>query len=280
MVQGAVCPLVAALLTPEGIFEHEKLKARRRVRSAYLNACSLQGVLRVSVVLILGSGPNVIACRDWPRLPFNRIVAINNAWAVRSDWDDLIHPDDFPAARMPVDIGPKQRIVRAADYVPLQNTLGGFVYAGGTMAFTASYWTLAALKPRVIAVLGCDMVYSNTTTHFYGKGTADPLRKDVTLRSLEAKSARLMAMAARQGCAMVNLSTDESRLVFPRSTASKAADAKPLSLDQAAIDAALAEEERLGYYVPSGKYWKEESRFDKAAIDALDALWLKAVPAP
>lgn len=232
------------------------------------------------VVLILGSGPNVVTCRDWPRAPFNRIVAINNAWAVRSDWDDLIHPDDFPATRMPVDVAPHQRVVRASDYVPLQNSLGGFVYAGGTMAFTASYWALAALKPRVIAVLGCDMVYSSTTTHFYGKGTADPLRNDVSLRSLEAKSARLMALAARQDCAMVNLSTDESRLVFPRSTPTNAANVQPQDLDQDVIDAALTEEARLGYYVPSGKYWKEEARFDPAAVDALDALWLKSAPLP
>lgn len=234
----------------------------------------------MSVVLILGSGPNVVTCREWPRDPFDRIVAINNAWAVRPDWDDLIHPDDFPVERMPVDMTADQRIIRAADYVPLQNSLGGFVYAGGTMAFTASYWALAALKPKVIAVLGCDMVYDDANkTHFYGKGTADPLRADVTLRSLEAKSARLMALAARQGCAMVNLSTDESRLVFPRTTPETAADAKPQPQDQAVVDTALAEEQRLGYYVPSGKYWKEESRFDVAAIDALDALWLKAVPA-
>ncbi len=53
-------------------------------------------------------------------------------------------------------------------------------------------------------------------THFYGQGTPDPLRRDITLRSLEAKSARLMVLAARQGCAMVNLSTGPSRLVFPR----------------------------------------------------------------
>ena len=232
----------------------------------------------MSVVLILGSGPNVVTCRDWPRDPFARIVAINNAWAVRPDWDDLIHPDDFPAERMPVDLTFQQRIIRAADYVPLQNTLGGFVYAGGTMAFTASYWALAALEPTVIAVLGCDMVYGDASkTHFYGKGTADPLREDVTLRSLEAKSARLMALAARQGCAMVNLSADESRLVFPRATPEAAAGAKPQPLDQAVVDAALAEETRLGYYVPSGKYWKEESRFDTASIDALDALWLKAI---
>ncbi|WP_037293784.1 hypothetical protein [Roseobacter sp. CCS2] len=233
----------------------------------------------MSVVLILGSGPNVVACRDWPRDPFERIVAINNAWAVRSDWDDLIHPDDFPVERMPVDIAAHQRIIRAADYVPLQNTLGGFVYAGGTMAFTASYWALAALKPRVIAVLGCDMVYSSTTTHFYGTGTADPLREDVTLRSLEAKSARLMAIAARQNCAMVNMSSDESRLVFPRSTPADAANAQPLALNKDIVQAALAEETRLNYYVPSGKYWKEEDRFDPTAIDALDALWLKSVPA-
>ena len=234
----------------------------------------------MSVVLILGSGPNVVTCREWPRDPFDRIVAINNAWAVRPDWDDLIHPDDFPVERMPVDMTAEQRIIRAADYVPLQNSLGGFVYAGGTMAFTASYWALAALKPKVIAVWGCDMVYKDASkTHFYGKGTADPLRADVTLRTLEAKSARLMALAARQGCAMVNLSTDESRLVFPRTTPETAADAKPQPLDQAVVDTALAEEQRLGYYVPSGKYWKEESRFDVAAIDALDALWLKAVPA-
>lgn len=235
----------------------------------------------MSVVLILGSGPNVVASRDWPRDPFDRIIAINNAWSVRPDWDDLIHPEDFPPERRPVDLTPNQRIITADDYVPLQNTLGGFVYAGGTMAFTAAYWALAAFKPRVIAVLGCDMVYDQPDkTHFYGTGTPDPLRNDVTLRSLEAKSARLMAMAAKQGCAMVNLSIDDSRLVFPRATPASAPDALPANFDQGLITQALAEEARLDYIVQSGKYWKEEARFDVAAIDALDALWLKAAPDP
>ncbi len=235
----------------------------------------------MSVVLILGSGPNVVSCRDWPRDPFDRIVAINNAWAVRPDWDDLIFPDDFGRERQPVDLRPGQRIIRAAEYVPLQNTLGGFVYAGGTMAFTASYWALAALKPKVIAVLGCDMVYpKGNETHFYGTGTADPLRADISLRSLEAKSARLMAMAAKQGCTMVNLSQDDSRLLFPRATPQTVADTTPPTFDMAAVSAALAEEERLGYYVPSGKYWKEEARFDTRAIDALDQLWLRSVRLP
>ncbi|WP_108388334.1 hypothetical protein [Yoonia sediminilitoris] len=214
----------------------------------------------------------------WPRVPFDRIVAINNAWSVRPDWDDLIHPDDFPVERQPLELAPHQRIIRSADYVPSQNDYGGFVYAGGTMAFTAGYWALAAHRPRVMAVLGCDMVYPKTEkTHFYGTGTADPLRSDVTLRSLEAKSARLMALASMQGCAMVNLSTRESRLVFPRGTPETAEQAKPAPVNENIIRQALAEETRLGYYVPSGKYWKEEDRFDPNAIDALDALWLKSV---
>ena len=235
----------------------------------------------MSVVLILGSGPNVVASREWPREVFDRIVAINNAWAVRPDWDDLIYPDDFPQTRMPPRIEPHQRVIRAADYVPMQNAFGGFVYAGWTMAFTASYWALAALRPTVIAVMGCDMVYDDAeTTHFYGKGTADPLRKDVTLRSLEAKSARLMALAARQGCAMVNLSQDPSRLLFPRATLDGLSDMTPGACDAAIVSAALTKEAALDYHIPSGKYWKEEGRFDTAAIDALDALWLTAVPAP
>ncbi len=182
---------------------------------------------------------------------------------------------------MPPKKAPDQKVIEAVDYVPFQNQYGGFVYAGGTMAFTASYWALAALKPSVIAVLGCDMVYPKTEqTHFYGKGTADPLREDKTLRSLEAKSARLLVKAAQQGCAMVNLSKEESRLVFPRTDVADVGTLKPASFKEELVAAAEAEETRLDYYVPSGKYWKEEDRFDVDAIDALDALWLRSVQRP
>lgn len=233
----------------------------------------------MTTVLILGSGPNVTLCRDWPRAPFDVILAINNAWSVRPDWDYLIHPEDFPADRRPTPAA-GQRIVTAADYVPLQNDYGGFVYAGGTMAFTAGYWALAALKPSTMAYLGCDMTYDGTQTHFYGTGTADPLRADVTLRSLEAKSARLMLLAAREGCQCVNLSTGESRLVFPRATPATLSETPPPRGDARAMAEALALEEALDYRVPSGRYWKEEDRFDPSKIDRLDALWLKAALAP
>jgi hypothetical protein len=226
-------------------------------------------------VLLLGSGPDVIACRDWPRAPFDTIVAINNAWRVRPDWDFHVFPEDFPPERRPVP-GPGQRLVDHRDFVPAQNAHGGFVYAGGTMAFTAGYWALHALQPSVLAFLGCDMVYPATgATHFYGTGTPDPLRADVTLRSLEAKSARLMVLAARQGCACVNLSDGASRLVFPRARPGTL-PAAPMPFDAAAADRALAEEADLGYLVPSGRYWTEAHRFDPARIDHLDALWRTA----
>lgn len=230
----------------------------------------------MSTILILGSGPSVTQCREWQRSPFDTIVAINNAWQVRPDWDYLIHPEDFPEDRRPRSVSAHQTVVTAEDYVPLQNALGGFVYAGGTMAFTAGYWALAALKPKVMAFLGCDMTYDAAQTHFYGTGTADPLRKDVTLRSLEAKSARLMTLAAARGCATVNLSDAPSRLVFPRSTPEDVARVAPAVFETGALSTAQAMEDALNYCVPSGRYWMEEDRFDTDAIDRLDALWLTA----
>ncbi len=228
------------------------------------------------IALILGSGPNVVAAKNWDRAPFDSIIAINNAWRVRDDWDHLIHPSDFPEEKQPQALRDTQSIVTYVDYVPAQNALGGFVYAGGTMAFTAGYWALHALRPKVLCFLGCDMTYDGAQTHFYGEGTADPLRKDVTLRSLEAKSARLQAIAAKQDCAVLNLSRDDSRLVFPRGSPDDLS--ARASLDQAAIAHALTLERQAGYMVPSGKYWKEEDRFDTAVIDEIDAAWRTTAP--
>ncbi|MDE3079787.1 MAG: hypothetical protein KGI94_07135 [Paracoccaceae bacterium] len=236
----------------------------------------------MSVVLILGSAPDVVACQDWDLSLFSEIVVINNAWRVREDWTILIHPEDFPEDRRPGALRDGQRIVTAADYVPAQNALGGFVYAGGTMAFTAGYWVLHALAPKAVAYFGCDMVYApQGNTHFYGTGAADPLRADVTLRSLEAKATRLQALAARQGCALVNLSTNESRLTFPRATLdglSRHVPA-PVPVNEAVLSAALSREAELGYFVESGRYWDRQADFDTGQIDALDALWRGAMAA-
>uniref|UniRef100_UPI00404781A2 hypothetical protein n=1 Tax=Yoonia sp. TaxID=2212373 RepID=UPI00404781A2 len=230
-------------------------------------------------ILIVGSGPGAVLARAWSQNPFDHTLAINNAWQVRQDWDSVIFPDDFAPDRQPRTDMTRRTTIRSGDYVPVQNRFGGFVYAGGTMAFTAAYWALGTHEPQVIAMIGCDMIYPTTgPTHFYGTGRPDPLRNDISLRSLPAKSARLMALAAQRGCAMVNLSDGPSQLTFPRAHPSSAAAHKPLQHSASAVAAALAEEARLGYYVPSGKYWKEATRFDPVKIDALDAMWLALRP--
>ncbi len=227
------------------------------------------------IVLILGSGPNAPECRDWPKDHFDHIVAINNAWRVRPDWDMLIYPEDFPADRMPPAMTPDQQLIDAVAFVPAQNHFGGFVYAGATMAYTAAYWALSALRPRVMAFLGCDMVYPKTgNTHFYGTGAADPLRDDPTLRDLGAKSARLALVAARHGCACVNLSTANSALLFPRA---RPADLRrrgvSLDLDLARYRAVRGAEEALGYATPTGRYSLAPDAMDRAALASLDTAW-------
>ena len=73
-----------------------------------------------------------------------------------------------------------------------------------------------------------------------------------------------------------DLSTGHSELVFQRASPQNL-PAYPAPFNAAIAAQADVEEARLGYYVPSGKYWKVADRFDPAAIDALDALWLAAV---
>lgn len=228
-------------------------------------------------ILILGSGPNAVDAKAWPATAFDRIVVINNAWRVRPDWDDLVFPEDFPRDRLPETTTPAQRLIEADQFVPTQNAYGGFVYAGGTMAFTAAYWALHALRPRVMAFLGCDMVYPKAgPTHFYGTGTADPLREDVTLQDLGAKSARLGLIAAGEGCRCVNLSTGPSALVFERAEVKGLRQMAGRVAGTEGAAAILNRENALGYFVPTGRYWGEQHRFDAQELAKLDAAWRAA----
>lgn len=234
------------------------------------------------IVLILGSAPDAMRAASWSKPASCKIVSINNAWKVRDDWDYCICPDDFPAERRPDRISGEQALIDSSMYVPANNQFGGIVYAGGTMAFTAGYWALSALKPRVLAYLGCDMVYKGQNTHFYGRGAPDPLRDDVTLASLEAKSARLMTMAAKQHCACVNLSEmQESRLLFPRvSQTALAADIPVAAFDEESANRARSLEQEAGYFVESGLYWQDDTHFDPDILASIDGHWMSAVERP
>ncbi len=231
----------------------------------------------LNIVIILGSGPKASQAAEWDARFWNQLVVINNAWRIRADWDACVFPEDFPDENRPPDPALNQLLIQAEQFVPQQNQFGGVVYAGGTMIFTTAYWALGALKPDVMAFFGCDLVYPESgPTHFYGTGTPDPLRKDVTLQSLEAKAARLQLIAAKHGCSCVNLSTERSRLVFPRATLQNLSDVECAEPDLEAIDHVLMRERTLGYYVPSGRYWEYSEQFDANALANIDALWLEA----
>ncbi|MEN8838317.1 MAG: hypothetical protein ABF266_09155 [Celeribacter marinus] len=229
-------------------------------------------------VLILGSGPDAPQAANWDLSCFDAVVAINNAWRALPNWTHHIHPDDFPPERRPQDVQSDQHVITSADYVPAQNVYGGFVYAGGTMAFTAAYWALHVLRPSQMCFYGCDMVYPKTAqTHFYGTGTADPLRDDPTLKSLPAKARRLQYFAAHQACEMFNLSGSESVLPYSRADVRAiSAPVDPVMFDIERVKVARKMEEDAGYYVPSGMYWTELSRFSQNVLDDIDAAWLRA----
>ncbi|MCX7558425.1 hypothetical protein OS190_02525 [Sulfitobacter sp. F26204] len=230
---------------------------------------------RRPVVLILGSGPNVTVATDWPASWFDRIVVMNNAWRVRPDWDVLVYPEDFPGRKMPPAECWDRQLIGAAAFVPAQNLYGGFVHAGATMAFTTAYWALAALDPGVLAFMGCDMVYPVTgDTHFYGKGKADPLRKDISLRDLGAKSARLAMIAAAQHCACVNLSTGESSLVFERARPERLRGGiAPVQVNRGKVAALREREAALGYETPTGRYRNDVAAYDMGELEQIDAGW-------
>ena len=229
-------------------------------------------------VLIIGSAPDALEAQSFNREIFQQIVAINNAWNVRSDWDYCIFPDDFPENRRPNENN-EQRLIGSEQYVPLQNKYGGFVYSGGTMAFTAGYWVLGHFNPRAIAYIGCDMVYDEKKTHFYGRGTPDPLREDPTLKNLKAKSARLEAIAASQNCSIFNLSKrPKSNLVFRRSSLEKIVEeGYPRSVNTNLLDSVLQQEKQLDYFIEDGKYWKHLDRIDQEKIDYLDKTWSRVI---
>ena len=243
------------------------------------------------MVLLIGSAPDAVQAKDWDLSVFAQRVAINNAWQITPDWDYLVYPEDFAPERLPpTPLKPSQQLIAAPEFVPQQNNFGGFVYAGGTMAFTAGYWALGALKPDLMAFLGCDMVYdaaSGESSHFYGQGTPDPLRVDVTLQSLEAKSARFMALAQANNAAVVNLSAlPESRLLFPRvegldlttpAVHQQLMQEQSELIDATAVARALQAEQDLGYMVASGRYWEHTAEFDKTKLSDIDDLWLKAL---
>ena len=229
-------------------------------------------------ILIIGSGPNATEVQSWHLSKFDKIVVINNAWRVTENWTDMVYPHDFPSDRLPEKLTTDQRLIDETHFVPAQNHYGGFVYAGGTMAYTAAYWALREYAPDEICFIGCDMHYPETgPTHFYGTGTPDPLREDISLTSLEGSSARFLCLAARQNCVVFNLSNSPSRLIFPRKSPYASHQSTPLpAIDSKMVEDCLQTEHRLGYFVADGRYWLAADQFNKSELEQLNKRWLMA----
>ncbi len=235
---------------------------------------------KIKKILIIGSAPDSVKATEWKNLSFDNIIAINNAWKIRKDWTNCIYPDDFPVSKRPR-TSETQTLHSSEEFVKAQNHFGGFVYAGGTMAFTAGYWALYKFKPQIICYTGCDMVYKGDKTHFYGKGNADPLREDKTLNNLLAKSARLEAIAFLNNCKILNLSNiSESKLTFFKVNISDLDNASKIhsnTVKKEKINLALQKEKKTGYFVPDGMYWKKMDKFDHKEIKIIDDLWLSSI---
>ena len=231
-------------------------------------------------VLIIGSAPDALQAQSWDSGIFSDIIVINNAWKIRDDWTFCIFPTDFPSEKRPK---PKknQNLISAENYVKIQNKFGGFVYAGGTMAFTAGYWALGKLRPDIMFFLGCDMIYEGKKTHFYGEGKPDPLRKDISLRSLIAKSARLESICFLNSCKVFNLSSQKkSNLIFERrkiEDVSRIKKIDKLNLKVGKIKKVLKLEKKHNYFIEDGKYWKHEEKFSTSNIDEIDKLWISVI---
>ncbi|WP_454694035.1 hypothetical protein [Achromobacter aegrifaciens] len=239
--------------------------------------------------LIVGSAP-ISTALSGVKLDGMVRMAINNAWRLRDDFHYSIYADDFPEQRRP-DYSLKH--ISAESYMPAFNAAGGITFGGATMALAAGYWAIYKKSPWILGFYGCDMVYPPGQTHFYGAGTADPLRADITLRSLEAKTARLFLHALAKGTICINYSGQEgTRLVMPRLPLER----RPNTLLEAhrlrrrvvksvqyktlmAIFSQCKElEARAPFRALKTNYWENGDEKNVAYIDKVDSEWARAVP--
>ena len=160
------------------------------------------------------------------------IVAINNGWqAVRGDWNWWIRPGDYKGKRPEGNELCGETISR---YTTEVNKFGGQNECGYSITLTAGYWSLANIKPGVLAYLGADMNYTpdkEGNTHIYGKGydiqkngKSDPDRMAQKYKGNKTEEEylnyiykRLEEKAMEKNCVVYNVShTIDTRLPWKR----------------------------------------------------------------
>lgn len=127
--------------------------------------------------ILVGSSPIAVDVASWNLEDFYR-VALNKAWAIRSDFNlhvGLKHKKQ--AARPPKELGLKTLPTRKTDQA--LERAGGRYFTSTGVALNAGYWALTNTSFETVVFAGCDMIYDPARyggkTHFYGMSDAGPL---------------------------------------------------------------------------------------------------------
>lgn len=222
-------------------------------------------------------------------LPIRTLIAINNAWRLRSDFKYSIYPSDFPESRRAPN---KIAHISNDDYMKSIDEAGGIIFCGATMSFASGYWAVNTLNPGWLGFHGCDMVYKEGGgTHFYGTGTADPLREDISLRSLEAKACRMFLFGLSRGTICVNTSAvPNSRMTlpafpinqFPKTTLERLKLYHRSMKSNLRIDLLrfyekqCAVEKSAPFDALKHDYWINKGEYDEIFVDNIDKSWLQS----
>lgn len=165
-------------------------------------------------VVILGSAPSATQAARLLGAE-TIVVALNNAHRAVPRIDFAFYAGDFPAERRHAQVG---RIGRSTPhYLPALQAFGGPLYCGATIAFAAAYWAIVNFPYAQVSFYGCDMVYPAEQSHFYGQGQPDPLRRNMSLQNLRAKSLRIFYFGLTHHVLFLNASQEvHTRLAVPQ----------------------------------------------------------------
>jgi len=162
-------------------------------------------------VLIVGSGANCREVNTWNTSGYS-VFVMNNAWKAVNNWDYLYYPGDFHD--LPTPMEGKNLITGAfINHFLSKFNLDRISYHA-TALFSATYFAMYALKPKLIGYIGTDMNYSIEGNAFYGKSIPDPLRFGEEVLNLWLKE--LVNDAKSLKIKLVNFSNGPSRLPFER----------------------------------------------------------------
>lgn len=170
--------------------------------------------------LLVGSSPVAAQVADWTLQGVYK-VALNKAWALRSDFDlhvGLKHKSE--AARPPAELGLKTLRTKKVDQA-LERAGGPFFTSTG-VALNAGYWAVSNADCDVVVFAGCDMIYDperyGGRTHFYGVSDAGPLiaQNHPAQMNPEARMTRLFCWALLHRIVLLNATYQpQSLLIFP-----------------------------------------------------------------